>query len=66
MRDRYTIEIDLIGLMIAGLILAAFVAFGGAIAMFLVAIGVATEVAPVFLGMSVMLGLFILWDIATG
>jgi hypothetical protein len=66
MRDRYTIEIDLIGLMIAGLILALFVAFGFSIAKFLVSIGVANEVVPVFLGMSVMIGLFVLWDIAAG
>lgn len=63
MRDTHTIEIDLIGSLIAALMLGLFVAFGFAIAMFLVLLGMAKQAVPLFLAASALIGSYVLWDI---
>jgi len=68
MRGRYTftVTIDVIGFLLAAYMMFLFVAFGWSVATLLVSLGIATQAVPYFLGASVLIGLFVIYDIASG
>ena len=64
--DPYTVTvtIDVLGMLLAGLMLAVLVGFGWFIALVLVSLGLSQQAVPVFLGFSVAIGLWVLWEMA--
>jgi len=62
--DPYTVTvtIDVIGLLLAGFVILCILVFGWTLSLLLVSLGLATQAVPVFLGFSIAIGMWVLFE----